>query len=116
MRPLADLLHLVVNLDLEAEATAIDLGQLDGDGHPHALGRGGEVLEVDDGADGRLPRPQVRLDALDGGLLDQPDHLRGREDANGVAAQVRRGHVLGDRHGLGVLETRSELHRAAIMR
>jgi len=47
------------------------------------------VLDVDDCADGRLARFEVRLSALDGRLLDEADHVRRGQDADRVAAQVR---------------------------
>ena len=51
---LAHLLDLVVNLDAECEAAAIDGRQLDRDRHRHPLRRSGEVSHVDARADRRL--------------------------------------------------------------
>jgi len=61
----ADLLVLIVRLDLEAQLAAVDLQQLGSDRNRLALGRGAEVLDVDLEPDRRVPLGEVVLHGLD---------------------------------------------------
>src|SRR5262245_39636373 len=74
MGTLADLLVLVVCLDLEAKLATVDLQQLGSHLDLLALGRGGEVLDVDLETDRRLPRGQMRLHGLDARAFHEPNH------------------------------------------
>src|SRR5436853_2431518 len=77
MSAFADLLVLVVRLDLEAEFAAIHLEQFGAYRHLLAFRRGAEVLDVDLEAHGGVPFGKMRLHRLDAGALHQADH-RGR--------------------------------------
>src|SRR5215470_14941638 len=81
MRALANLLVLVVCLDLEAELATVDLQQLGAHRELLALRRGAEVLDVDLKADGSVPFGQMCLHGLDARALHQADHGRGGEHA-----------------------------------
>src|SRR5882762_7407118 len=61
MGALADLLVLVVRLDLEAKLAAVNLQELGSNRDLLALGRGAEVLDVDLEADCRVPFGEMGL-------------------------------------------------------
>src|SRR5258708_5538957 len=75
MRAFADLLVLVVRLDLEAEFATVDLEQFGAYRHLLAFRRGAEVLDVHLEADGGVPFGEMRLYGLDAGALHQTDHI-----------------------------------------
>src|SRR5262245_22711345 len=81
MRTLANLLILVVGLDLEPELAAFDLEKLGADRDLLAFRRGAEVLDVDLKADGGVPFGQMRLYRFDACALHQSYHGGGGEHA-----------------------------------
>src|SRR5580700_3433537 len=74
MSAFANLLVLVVRLDLEAEFATIHLEQLGAYRDLLAFGRGAEMLDVHLEAYGGVPLGEMRLDGLDAGTLHQTDH------------------------------------------
>src|SRR6476619_1097476 len=87
MGAFADLLVLVVRLDLEAKLAAIHLEQLGAHCHLLAFRRGPEMLDVHLEAHGGVSFGEMCLDGLDAGAFHQPDHRWCGQDA--VAAHVR---------------------------
>src|SRR5262249_3055037 len=81
MGTLANLLILVVGLDLEPELAAFDLEKLGADRDLLAFRRGAEVLDVDLKADGSVPFGQLRLYRFDACALHQSYHGGGGEHA-----------------------------------
>src|SRR5258708_21546267 len=73
MRAFADLLVLVVRLDLESQFATIDLEQFGAYRHLLAFRRGAEVLDVHLEAYGGGPFGAMRLHGLDAGPLHQAD-------------------------------------------
>src|SRR5262245_61532746 len=77
MGTFANLLILVVGLDLEPEFAAVDLEKLGADRDLLALRRGAEVLDVDLKTDGGVPVGQVCLHRFDPCALHQSYHRGG---------------------------------------
>src|SRR5215211_829825 len=83
----ANLLVLVVRLDLEAKLATVHLEQFGAHRHLLAFRRGAEVFYVHLEAHGGVPFGEMRLHGLDAGTLHQADHRWRGQDA--VAAHVR---------------------------
>src|SRR5437016_2807744 len=71
---IANLLLLVVRLDLESKLTPINLEQLGAHRDLLAFWGRSEMLDVHLEADGGVPFGQICLHGLDAGTLHQPDH------------------------------------------
>src|ERR1700747_2261660 len=74
MGAIANLLILVVCLDLKSQLAPIHLEQLGAHRHLLAFWGGSEMLDVHLEADGGVPFGQICLYGLDAGTLHQPDH------------------------------------------
>src|SRR5258708_9772590 len=81
MSAFANLLVLVVRLDLEAEFATIHLEQFSAYRHLLAFRRGAEVLDVHLEAYGGVPFGEMRLYGRDAGTLHQTDHRWRGQDA-----------------------------------
>ena len=80
MRALGDFVDAVVGLDVESELAPLDVFQAYFYRHGQPGRGGGEMAEVDVGADGLLAGPvQMRVDGLDAGPFAEPDHEAGGE-------------------------------------
>src|SRR5215475_13648578 len=99
MGPFANLLGLIVCLDLEAKLATIDLEELGANRNLLAFRCRAEVLDVDLEADGGVPLGQMRLYSLDARALHQPDHRRGGQ-------HTLPSHVLDDKP---VIDRRNDL-------
>src|SRR5262245_57397933 len=100
MGAIANLLILVVRLDLESELVPINLEQLGTHRHLLAFWSSAKMLDVDLEADGGVPFGQICLYGLDAGALHQPDHRwRGQ---HAIASHVLdHQHVVDYRNDLG---------------
>src|SRR5262245_19466675 len=95
MGTFANLLILVVGLDLEPELAAVDLEKLGADRDLLALRRGAEVLDVDFEADGGVPVGEMSLHRLDASALHQSYPGGGGEHA--LSSHVLDGELVIDR-------------------
>ena len=85
----ADFLLAVESLDLEEEAAVFGAGELAAEGDAHAHGGGGEVADIDAGADGVVTVVEEGLHRIAGGHFEVGNHVGRAEDSGvGVAEEV----------------------------
>jgi len=90
----------IEGFDLEYEALAVDFDELGFAADLHADGGGGNVLYVDQRADGALRIREVGLNAFAGGIFHQGDHVGRAEYGEVAAAEVLCGLFFCDGDGL----------------
>src|SRR3954468_24580909 len=90
VRAVADQLALVVGLDPEGKGAAIDLFKCGGGRDAHADRRGGDVPDVEDGAEALIAGREEALNRSECRRLHEIDHHRRGEHADRAAAHARR--------------------------